>query len=191
MENRNKTLDIREFLVQEILPKIKTLWLIMFAFAPISVNAADVATVGDVYWTVWHENCRVFAPAPVNNPFHAEMYPIGVLRACSYDAQVKSPNMSAANRIASLSDDELKAIYLRLQTDLCTWGGADPRNVFASVAWVSRHEGQLNNFKVLASQGRYEEIRQIYERLQRHNPNARNLLNALTNEAIRHLIDNS
>src|SRR5689334_9956854 len=75
---------------------------------PLSLGAVDSVARNDVRWTIWHEGCRVFGPAPQKDPLGDHMNPIGWLRKCINDKQVQ--NQGAQDRIANLNDDELKAI---------------------------------------------------------------------------------
>lgn len=154
-----------------------------FLFLPVFLHATiDPTTRADVRWTVWHEGCRVFGPAPVSNPFSDGMNQIGSIRACAN--RMQQHNQGAQDRIASLNDDQLKSILLDGERDIPA-----EFQLGAQFDWVCHHEGKLNDFRIWASQGNFESIRGVYHDKQNHNPNARNLLNAVTNQDIKTLLD--
>jgi hypothetical protein len=64
-----------------------------------------------------------------------------------------------------------------------------PQECAGNFFWVCLHEGQLNDFKVKASNGQFEQIRRTYHDKQGRNPNAKNILNGFDNSTIKALID--
>jgi hypothetical protein len=146
------------------------------------LRAADADTQTNVYWAVWHEGCRVFGPAPPSSPFSDKMNSISTLRQCAYNKQ--SGNVHARDEISNLSNDQLAAVFLQAEHDI-------PATYMLAVNfdWVCHHEGQLNTLRQMEGRGDYEGIRQVYFTKQQRNPNAKNLLNAVTNKDIKDLLD--
>jgi hypothetical protein len=161
---------------------VQILAIACFVFQPIRLHAIDNTTTQDVRWSVWHEGCRIFGPAHGDDPFSDGMNSIASLRQCIVTKQAH--NQGAQDRIANLNDGQLTEILRAAERDI-----PNQFSLEANFIWVCHHEGQLNQFRIWAAQGNYESIRSRYHEKQEHNPNAKNLLSAVTNRDIKTMLD--
>jgi hypothetical protein len=98
---------------------------------------------------------------------------------------MQAHNAEATGLIVSAPDNIL---LLAVQKAVATI--PDEFHLAENFNWVALHEGQLPAFRRLDAAEDYQDIRRIYRALQSHNPNARNLLSAVSDGYIHNLIQN-
>jgi subtilisin family serine protease len=104
------------------------------------------------------------------------------LRSC-FETNAKSPDDAA--RLKSLSSSAItEAAGLAVRR---IW---DQYQVRANFNWVMDHEGQRGNFESLAHKNDVTRIREIYRSKQAHNPDAENILSALSDHEVSLLVLN-
>jgi subtilisin family serine protease len=133
-----------------------------------------------VRWSIYHEGCPVYAASPSASPV-TELTPVPELRACFLRVQAHNPAATAA--IRGLSDQAL--LYATREAAAQIYKEFD---VPGNFEWVAGHEGQLAVFRDLDSEKHYDEIRRLYFQYQEHNPNAKNLLSAVSDQQIHELL---
>jgi subtilisin family serine protease len=129
-----------------------------------------------VLWTIAHEGCNAYSGD--------EMKAIRLLRQCFIEKETEAHNPQATRLLIKASDSDLleatraalSLAYVRYQ-------------ISENFEWVLSHESQLNLFRELGQSKNYQKIRMIYHRLQGHNPNARNILSAVSDEGIQQMLD--
>jgi hypothetical protein len=155
--------------------------LVGFVYAYQGVDRASLKT--NVKWAIFHEGCRVYTIQNAGqDPSYQQMANIGWLRGCYMDVQ--SHNQRAQDEIRNANDDLLTAVTLEAAAEIPGEFQLD-----GSLQWVAYHEGQMTQFRTLNAQTNFEAIRNIYFDKQEHNPNAANLLSAVTNQYIRNWIN--
>jgi hypothetical protein len=137
--------------------------------------------VQHVTWCIFHEGCRVFVPSTPGRPPEDAKRQISELRDCFLATQRHNP--SATVLVKSASDAELQEIVSQAVTTI-----PDQFHLRENFQWVAIHEGELGAFRRLDQAGQYEGIRAIYSARQAHNPNARNLLAAVSDKTIHELV---
>lgn len=136
----------------------------------------------NIKWSIFHEGCHVFYVPQGKGPLEDEVLPASNLRQCYYNTQ--QHNQGAQNLIAEANDDLLLQVTMEAIQEI-----PDEFHLFENFQWVADHEGQEETFRVRNGQGNYESIRSIYFEKQRHNPNAADLLSAVSNRYIRDMIN--
>jgi hypothetical protein len=130
---------------------------------------------GGVKWSIFHEGCRAYAADD-------NLGNITGMRQCINGTQRHNQHfedlLGNANDAALL--DAVKAAVADIPTEF------DLRGAFQ---WVMYHEGQKEKIRVMLGQNDFEGIRTLYHDKQNHNPNARNLLAAVSNAYIRNLVN--
>ena len=129
----------------------------------------------NVKWSIFHEGCRVFAA-------NDQIGNMRDIRTCIYNTQ--SQNQRALDLIGSANDDLLLEVVTECSNEIP--GEFQLRDNFS---WVMYHEGRKEQIRVMLENGNYEGIRSLYHQIQDHNPNARNLLAAVSNPYIRDLVN--
>jgi hypothetical protein len=149
---------------------ILSLALLLYQAAP-----ASQEFFGHIKWSIWHEGCRVYDPDD-------RQVPVDQLRRCFLDTQ-RGHNLSAYHLIETADNATLQGLISQAVSSI-----PGEMQLKLNFEWVAIHEHQLSAFRRLDAIGQYESIRTIYASLQKHNPNARNLLAAVTNQYIHTLI---
>jgi hypothetical protein len=134
-----------------------------------------------VEWAIFHEGCDVFGPRAGSHNGHDILKPIPQLRACYINKE--QHNAAAANLIAQASDAELQVVTTKAAQEI-----PEKYELFVNFDWVARHEQQLSTFRQLLAEGNFARIRDIYSKLQAHNPNTTHLLSAVDDATIRSMI---
>jgi len=135
---------------------------------------AQTALQDHIAWSIAHEGCAAFSGNTLNPP--------KALRECFL--QKERHNEEATRLLRELSSDELaRAIEQSLPLAYKQY------QIPANFEWVLSHEHQLNLFRELGRSKGYSRIRTIYYLRQLHNPNAKNVLNAVSDEQIQGLLD--
>lgn len=144
-------------------------------------TAASMTTGSQLYidtsWCFWHEGLRLF-----DDSFPGRFRPTNTLRQDCIGKQ--GHNDFAAGLIKNASNRELESVFALVSQHIET-----QRDVFAHFEWVANHESQRPFFLDRADKGDWLGIREIYSSFQSHNPNARELLNCLSNGQIKDLTD--
>jgi hypothetical protein len=135
-----------------------------------------------VQWSIYHEGCDLYYVPAGKSTLDDTLRPIPELRQCYLQTQKHSS--AASELLAKADDSELQAISSEASTEI-------PRRfeLFVNFEWVAQHEKQLNTFRTLVTDGRYDQIRNLYKLAQSHNPNAVNLLSAVSNKTIREMVN--
>ncbi len=128
-------------------------------------------------WTVWHEGVRIY-----DDGLQSSYRDINKIRQASVSEQSHNPHFGKI--IQSASNNQLVSLL-----PLITGRVFSEFNLPLHFTWVAYHEGALNSFRTAASEGRYLDIRSQYYSEQDHNPNARHLLAALSDQHIKMLVD--
>jgi len=136
-------------------------------------GSLDAGLVGAVTWSVAHEGCNVYANDRVRS--------VDELRSCY--VSVESRNANDRNLLLIASPDEImqatRAGVARAKSEF---------DVVDNMNWVLIHEGMLDQFRQLLEARKFADIRLYYKARQSHNPNARNLLSALSDSELSALI---
>jgi hypothetical protein len=104
------------------------------------------------------------------------------LRSCYLGAE--QHNGHAQDLITQANDTVLTAVTTEAAGEIPT-----EFNLRENFHWVAYHEGQMKYFREANSANNFEGIRSVYHDKQNHNPNARNLLAAVSDRFIRDLIN--
>jgi hypothetical protein len=129
----------------------------------------------NVKWSIFHEGCRTYAS-------NDQIGNITDIRNWIYQSQ--QHNQRALDLIGGANDDLLLQVVTKSSAEIP--GEVQLRENFS---WVMYHEGQKRTDPNNAGTGNFEGIRSLYDDKQNHNPNARNLLAAVSNSYIRDLIN--
>lgn len=129
-----------------------------------------------VKWAIFHEGCNVFAG---NN-----MRSAAELRGCYLGVQ--RHNDEAIFQINNAGDPELTAVTQQVSAEIPAEFQL-PTNFY----WVCEHEGLGRLIHDLRARGDFGGIRGIYANAQGHNPNARNLLAAMSDDQVASTVDGS
>jgi len=129
----------------------------------------------NVKWSIFHEGCRVYAS-------NDQIGNITDIRNCIYQSQ--QHNQRALDLIGGANDDLLLQAVVESSAEIP--GEFQLRDNFS---WVMYHEGQKEQIRTMLGQRNFEGIRSVYHDRQNHNPNARNLLAAVSNSYIRDLVN--
>lgn len=129
----------------------------------------------NVKWGIFHEGCRVYAGSD-------QIGNITDIRNCIYQSQTH--NQRALDLIGGVNDDLLVQVVTESASEIP--GEFQLRDNFS---WVMYHEGQKEQIRTMLGRGNFEGIRSVYHDKQNHNPNARNLLAAVSNAYIRDLVN--
>jgi len=129
----------------------------------------------NVKWSIFHEGCRVYAS-------NDEIGNITDIRNCVYNTQ--RHNQRALDLIGNANDDLLLQVVKECSNEI-----PNEFQLRENFSWVMYHEGQKEQIRVMLGNGNYEGIRSVYHDKQDHNPNARNLLAAVSNPYIRNLVN--
>jgi hypothetical protein len=134
-------------------------------------------TYTDFSWTIWHEGVRIY-----DDGFPGQYRNIDTIRAEAVGRQ--HANQGATDRINAASNNELTS-YLPLIN------GEVFNNFLLGqhFQWVAYHEGLLQNFRTWLAQHNFGNIRASYAGREQHNPNAHNLLSAVSDQQIANLIN--
>jgi hypothetical protein len=110
-----------------------------------------------------------------------ERVPAADMKACVL--RVQAHNDHATQIISAVSDTEITKAVDEALNEI-------PREFQTTVnfAWVMNHEGYLNSFRQAKANKQFGAIRQAYYYAQGHNPNARNLLAAYSDDQIASII---
>jgi hypothetical protein len=122
-----------------------------------------------VSWPIWHETVHSF-----DNSYPGAVRDIDAIRTDCLNAQKHNPHAQDLIRAAS-NDQILQMVY---QTRARVYSEFQLVGAFR---WVAYHENQRDEFRRLLSQRNFNAIRDLYSTRQNHNPNARHLLNAVSN----------
>jgi len=133
-----------------------------------------------VTWSVYHEG--LYYVPQGKNPLEDTLRPIDELRKCFMETQAHNPR--AQRLITDASDSELQTISKQASNEI-----PETFELFVNYEWVARHEKQLDAFRKLAAENKFDQIRSIYKLAQRHNPNTVNLLSAVSNRTIRDMVN--
>ena len=137
----------------------------------------------NVKWCIFHEGCRVYTVQTAGeDPTNQQVADIGWLRTCFMDAQ--RDNQAAQNEIRNANDDLLADVTMQAANEIPGEFQLD-----GALQWVAYHEGQMVAFREMNAASNFEGIRSVYFDKQSHNPNAANLLSAVTNQYIRNWIN--
>lgn len=153
----------------------KTLPLLCGALLLSSTVRADGLSELDkhIAWTVFHEGCRAWNGA--------NLVPGDVFKPCALEAEKDNPSAKAI--IAAASADEIESALSQAVADI-----PQTYTLVGNFSWVLYHEGLLQRFQAYKAQGNFAAIRDQYYRSQVDNPNARNLLAAVSDTTIANLI---
>lgn len=128
-----------------------------------------------VKWSIFHEGCRVYAA-------NDQIGNITDIRNCVYATQ--QHNQHALDLIGNANDALLLQVVKESVAEI-----PDEFHLREGFSWVMYHEGQKEQIRVMLGNGNFEGIRSVYHDKQNHNPNARNLLAAVSNAQIRELVN--
>jgi hypothetical protein len=129
----------------------------------------------NVKWSIFHEGCRVYAS-------NDQIGNITDIRNCIYATQ--QHNQRAQDLIRNANDSLLLQIVQECSNEI-----PNEFQLRDNFSWVMYHEGQGEQIRTMLGRGNFEGIRSVYHDKQNHNPNARNLLAAVSNPYIRDLIN--
>jgi len=137
----------------------------------------------NVKWCIFHEGCRVYTVQQAgDDPSNQQVADIGWLRGCFMDKQ--GHNQAAQDEIRNANDALLKDVTIEAAKEVPGEFQLDE-----NLQWVVYHEGQMVAFRQMNARSDFEGIRSVYFDKQSHNPNAANLLSAVTNQYIRDWIN--
>jgi hypothetical protein len=128
-------------------------------------------------WPIWHENVRSF-----DDGYPGAVRDINTVRNECIAAQ--SHNSHAQDLIRAASNDQL--VQMVYQTRARVYSEFQ---LIGAFRWVAYHEGQRDQFRLLLSRRDFPGIRSLYSARQNHNPNARHLLNAVSNLDVEALVN--
>ena len=128
-------------------------------------------------WCIWHEGERSYDDA-----YPGGMRDINTIRNEAIALQQHNP--PAQDLIRAASNDQLTAMVG--QTKARVYGEFQ---LVGNFQWVAYHEGQRDQFRQDLSRRDFNAIRALYNGRQSHNPNARNLLAAVTNADIEVIVN--
>jgi hypothetical protein len=147
--------------------------ILFFVVCFSSFASGDDLEVG-VKWSIFHEGCLVYKENVLND--------IGVIRQCIFDNQKHNTPfesiLAAANDATLLAAVKAASISIPQEFDLK-----------GAMQWVMYHEGQAKAFREDLRNNYIGSIRSLYKTKQSRNPNARNLLAAVSDDYIRNLIN--
>jgi len=146
----------------------------------IGANNEELRT--HVTWSVYHEGCDLYYTPQGKSPLDDTLRPVGELRKCFLATQAHNP--AAQQLISGAGDSELQNISKDASTRI-----PETFELFVNFEWVARHEKQLDAFRKLEAENKYDQIRSVYKSAQKHNPNAVNLLSAVSNRTIRDMVN--
>jgi hypothetical protein len=154
--------------------RAKIVLAVLVLLLPLRTLFAGDELYENVRWTIFHEGCEVFLPG-TSEP--DTFKPIADLRACY--ARKQEHNPSAAALIRASSDEALLQATLRAVNDIPVAFDFEQ-----NLRWVMEHEGEGGEFRRLAASGDAPSPRERYRARQNHNPNARNLLAAVSDRQL-------
>lgn len=127
-------------------------------------------------WCVFHEGCNVFDGS--------NRKPAEDVRSCCFGFQEHNDN--ALCQVRKIPGQDLSGIIDEIAQEV-------PNEFQAAVnfSWVCDHERQGARIHELAKNKRFGEIRAIYGAFQAHNPNARNILAAVSDDGLMALVANN
>jgi hypothetical protein len=128
-----------------------------------------------VKWAVWHEGCRIYASD--NSLGDAEQ-----IRECI--AGVYAQNDEAQQMVQAATNAQLLVAVRMAGREIPAERGIRER-----VAYACKHENLLESFVDLESKNDYEGIRTLYYSTFKADENVRNLLAAVSDEALGDLIN--
>jgi Subtilase family len=127
-------------------------------------------------WSIAHEGCPVYGRTANSNRADT-ILSADNLRQCFLTVQQHNP--VAFELIQKAPDAELIQITKEaVEQDKIKY------QIRENLEWVLSHEGQLPYFRTLAKNNNFSAIRSRYRQLQSHNPNAINVLNALSDSEL-------
>ncbi|KIG11243.1 hypothetical protein BurMR1_1903 [Burkholderia sp. MR1] len=146
------------------------------------MQTVDQATFQDFRWTILHEGIRIYDdnfPGSYRNPHD--------IRGDAAGKQSQPHQNAARERIERMSNDEvvgcLPAIHDEAVQRLMHVPGGDLR-------WVADHENKRSELLDALAKRDFGDIRgRIYWNAQEHNPNARNLLAAVSNGDLEQMLN--
>lgn len=155
--------------------RIVVVAVLLFIAAGISFADDRAELKQDVKWSIFHEGCRIYAADD-------NLGSITDIRNCVY--QTQAHNQRAQDLIRNANDDLLRQVVIESSNEI-----PDEFQLRGNFQWVMYHEGQGESIRVMVGRGNFEGVRSTYSDKQAHNPNARNLLAAVSNRYIRDLVN--
>jgi len=139
-----------------------------------SVRAAGLSELDKhISWSVFHEGCSAWSGA--------SLVAGDVFKPCALAAEKDNPSARAI--IAAATANEIESALSQAVGDI-----PQTYNLVAHFSWVLYNQGLLQRFQAFKSQGNFAAIRDQYYRSEVDNPNARNLLAAISDNTIANLI---
>jgi hypothetical protein len=140
-----------------------------------------LAAIDETYqhfsWTIWHEGVRAF-----DQGYSGSVRDINAVRQEAIQRQAHNPH--AQDLIRGASNDQLVQFVYQTRGRVYS-----EFHLVANFQWVAYHEGQRDQFRSLLSQKNFNAIRDLYSGRQQHNPNARNLLAAVSNVDVEAIVN--
>lgn len=168
----------RWFLTVEIQNRVPISHPLVFALVAVLSccwpAAAQTVLQNHIIWSIAHEGCSAFSGNTLNPP--------ETMRGCFLAKEVR--NAEATTLLRVVPPDQL-ADNIRQSLTFAY----DQYQIPANFEWVLSHENQLELFRELGRSKDYRQIRTIYYRKQQHNPNAKNVLSAISDVQIQELLD--
>src|ERR1700733_2131033 len=136
--------------------------------------AAQTSVQNHIVWSIAHEGCSAFSGNTLNPP--------ETMRACFLSKETRNPEATTllkavpSDQLAEIIKQALPFAFVQYQ-------------IPANFEWVLSHESQLELFRELGRSKSYGQIRTLYYRKQLHNPNAKNVLSAISDLQIQELLD--
>jgi hypothetical protein len=128
-------------------------------------------------WCIWHEGERSY-----DDSYPGKMRDITTVRNEAIALQSHNPPAQALIRAASNN----QLIAMVAQTRARVYGEFQ---LVGNFQWVAYHEGARDQFRLLLSKRDFAGIRGLYMAKQAHNPNAKNLLAAVTDADIETIVN--
>ena len=146
---------------------------VMAQEVPAKQQKPDLAEA--VKWAVWHEGCRIYAEDnSIGDPEE--------IRECVVDVYAK--NDEAKELVRAASPGALMAALRTAGRDI-----PGERHLSEFIEYACKHEHLLDRFYDMENAGDYEGMRSLYYDTFKTNENARNLLAAVSNEAMCDLVN--
>jgi len=148
----------------------------VYTFAQAATEKRDTPELKEtVKWAVWHEGCRIYA---ADN----SIGDIEDIRECM--VAVYAQNEAAQQQ---LKDAKASTLLMAIRIAAREIPGERQLNQF--IEYACKHEQLLDKFYDLENAGDYESMRTLYYETFKANDKARNLLAAVSNEALCDLIN--
>ncbi|GAA4418991.1 hypothetical protein GCM10023187_52960 [Nibrella viscosa] len=144
----------------------------------------DEELYANVGWCVWHEGVRLYDDNEqklTGTP--GQLRPIEDLRADFLRHQ--RHNADAYGRIEGAGTEKLRRVI-----NMIPQRTEAERQLWANFEWVAYHERKAGEMRGHLNAGNFAAIRYVYGATQGHNPNAKNLLAAISNDRLRYLVEN-